>query len=115
MELLERERGLLQCIQSPNKGFMTLRTEEPTRKRLWGLMGRLPYGSKGPLAGVCGFAGRRRLWAVARFNAYLTKPVARRLDRIMDAIEAGELVLCATGRPYRSRYGQYVWVWREKR
>jgi hypothetical protein len=91
-----------------------MRTEESTRKRLWGLMGRLPYGSKAQLAHTCGFAGRRRLRAVARFNAYLTKPVARRLERIMDAIESGELVLCATGRPYRSRYGQFVWVWRQK-
>lgn len=58
----------------------------------------LPPGSKTSFAFLCGFATRRRLWAVARFNAYLTDRVAARLIDRMDAVECGDLVPVSIGR-----------------
>lgn len=90
-----------------------MRTEEATRVRLWALMQRLPPGCKADFARVCGFAGRQRLKAVARFNAYLTAQVARRLNTIMDAVESGDLMLVDTGLKWPKGYPRLVWQWRE--
>lgn len=70
-----------------------IRTEEPTRQRLAAFVKRLPWGSKGQFAKLCGFADRRRMRAVSRFNAYLTPNVAKRLESIMDQVERGEIIL----------------------
>lgn len=94
--------------------FRTRLAEDQARERLRELLRRLPYGSKGQLARVCGFATRRLLRDLTKPQTWWFPTVLRRIEAIMDAIEAGELVLCATGRPYRSARGQYVWVWRER-
>lgn len=88
------------------------RTEEATRQRLRRFLSRLPYGSKAPFARVCGFADRRRLRAVARFNAYLTPRVARRLNTIMDAVESGQLRIVETSRR-AGRGPVLLWQWHD--
>jgi hypothetical protein len=95
--------------------FRTRAAEDQARERLRSLLGRLPYGSKAQLARVCGFATRRLLRDLTKPQTWWLPAVRRRIERVLDAIEAGHLVLCATGRPPRSPKGQYVWVWREQR
>lgn len=77
---------------------MVVRTHEPVRQRLEKLMRSLPYGSKANFARMCGFATRRRLWAVARFNAWLTPELAGRLTAIMDEVARGDIFPVDTGK-----------------
>lgn len=69
-----------------------------TRIRLQRLYERLPRGSKGSLARVCGLSTHRHLKALARFNAYLFPTVAARIERVLDDIEMGRLVMVDSGR-----------------
>lgn len=88
-----------------------MRTENATRERLCAVLRTLPPGSKTALAQVCGFATLRRLKAVARYNAYLTPGVARRLETIMDAIERGTLVMINCGHQGPGPYPRIMWRW----
>ena len=90
-----------------------MRTENATRERLWRLLQRLPAGSKAPFARVCGYANRHRLRAVARYGAWLTPVVADRLNRLIQAVESGDLVIVDTGKRW-GRYPRLRWQWSDR-
>jgi hypothetical protein len=87
------------------------RTCEATRQRLTRMLANLPHGSRSQFALVCGFKDLKRVYAVAKFNAFLTPRVAYRLNLLMDAVERGSLVP-VEGPIRRGPKPHLVWQWR---
>lgn len=91
-------------------------SEAQVRERLKRLYAQSPHGSLAGLGRVCGYRSayaRQTLRQVAKGTGKLMEANRRRISRVLNQIERGELVCTDTGKR-RSGYPVYIWEHRAR-
>ena len=114
-------RGQFTATDRPEPEGDEQMAPEVVRGELLKLMTQSAKGSLGALAHLCGFRHKRgkrcscrqTLWSIARGSGHLMEASRRRISRVLNQIERGEIVCVDTGKRWAG-YPVYVWEQRER-
>ncbi len=90
-----------------------LLTESEVRAKLRDVLSHLPFGSKKPLARLCGYRGRwslHTLKGVAKDRAMLPEACRIRLSRTLNQFLRGEWILVKTGMRTANGCPSHEWL-----